>query len=408
MNIRFLRNANFRKLWAGQTISSFGSEVTAFALPLVAVLALQATPLQMGILNSAQFIPFLLIGLFVGVWVDQSPRRKILIGADIGRAVLLGSIPVLASLKLLNIHLLYLIAFCVGVLTLFFDVAYHSFLPSIVEREDLLGSNSKILAGRSASGMIAPGLAGSLVQLLSAPIVIFVDTFTFLISIFFLTSLRVSEPVYKKSSNLKNLWRETREGVQFMLNHPIIRSMAFCFSTMNFFVYIVLSLRILYLSRELEIPPTLLGMILTANSAGAVIGALLAGKMVRLFGLGRTLIGALSLRSVGFVCIPLAAGSQANVVMFLSVAGFLGGVAGMITNVNQLSLRQALAPDQLQGRVNANMRFIVWGARPIGSLVGGIFGELLGVRPAILLGACGMSLSVLWLIFSPIRNLRRL
>ncbi|SRR5579883_443432 len=399
---------DFRKLWIGQTISSLGSEMTNFALPLTAVFTLHATPIEMGMLGAAQFTPFLLLGLFAGVWVDRLRRRPILIGADLGRALLLGTIPLMAVLGWLRIELLYSVAFCVGILTVFFDVAYHSFLTSLVKREELMEGNSKLFASRSIAQTIGPGLAGSLVQLLSAPVVIMFDGLSFLVSVFFLSLIHIKEPTPEPADTSQNIWQAISEGLQWMIQHSLMRPLTACFTTLNFFWCLLLSVNLLYLTRELGITPTLLGVIFAISSIGAILGALLSAYVVRLWGLGSTLIGSIFGCGLGFLCTPLVSGTQPMMVLLLSLAGFLSGLMGMINNVNQLSLRQAIAPDHLQGRVNATTRFLVWGIRPVGFLIGGILAEVVGVRATLLVGAVGMLLSVLWLWFSPVRHLRQL
>ena len=410
MRLRFAglwRHTDFVKLWVGQSISLLGSQITFLALPLTAVLVLDATPAQMGFLTAAEAIPSLLVGLFVGVWVDHYRRRPILIAADLGRAALLIVIPIAAILGVLRIEHLYIVAFLVGALELVFDVAHRSFLPSLVKREQLVEGNSKLEMSRSVAMIVGPGVAGGLVQWVTAPIAIAVNAISFLISALFLGWIRTPELAPKPSDQQQNIWGEIGEGLKLVSNNRLLRAIAGCIGTLGLFNSVLEAVLVLYVTRELGIGPGLLGLAFASGSVGFLLGALLPGWATRRFGLGPGIIGGLLLVGLSDLLIPLLDGSMAVVVilMVLMVAQFFFGLGFVIFNTGQVSLRQAITPDHLQGRMNAVMSFIGWGVVPLGGLLGGGLGEMIGLRPTLLLAALGEILAVLWLLLSPMRSL---
>jgi len=400
------RDINFRKLWAGQTISLFGSQITFLALPLTAVLVLDATPAQMGILMAVESLPTLLIGLFVGVWVDHYRRRPILITADLGRAVLLGIIPVAAILGLLRIEHLYIVCFLVSVLGLFFGVAHRSFLPSLVRREDLVDANSKLELSNSVAEIAGPGVAGWLVQTVTAPIAIAVDAFSFLVSALLLGLIRVSESVPRSAEKRHNIWKEIGEGLELVRRDKLLRPIAGCLGTLYLFNSILEAVFILYVSKEVGIGAGLLGLIFALGSVGFLVGALLPRWVIRRFGWGPGIMMGLLLVGLSDLLVPLVSGSivVAVAAVVLMTAQFLFGLGLVIFNTGQVSLRQAMTPNDLQGRMNATISFIAGAVVPFGGLLGGILGETIGLRLTLLLAALGEIFSVLWLLLSPIRS----
>ena len=404
------RHPDFLKLWVGQTISVFGTQITLLALPLTAVLMLDASAAQMGLLGAAERAPFLLVGLFAGVWVDRLRRRPILIGADLGRAALLGWIPLAAAFGWLRIEHLYVVGFLAGVLTVFFDVAYMAYLPALVRREQLVEGNSKLEVSNSVAMIAGPGLAGGLVQLVTAPVAIVVDALSYLGSALSLAFIRRPEPapraVGARPVGPQGFWGEIGEGLRVVLGNPLLRAIAGCTGTSNLFSNVLFTVFVLYATRELGIGPAALGLIFAAVGPGSLLGALLAGPLARRFGLGPTIVGSIFVSGVSAFLIPLAGGPPAAAIALLAAASFLGGLGGPVYNISQVSLRQAIVPGRLQGRMNATMRFLVWGTMPIGSLLGGFLGETVGLRPTMLVGALGMTLTTLWVLLSPVRALR--
>jgi MFS family permease len=411
MHLRFKglwRDANFKKLWAGQAISLFGSQITFLALPLTAVLVLNATSSQMGILTAVEALPSLLIGLLVGVWVDHYRRRPMMIAADLGRAVLLGIIPVTAVLGVLRIEHLYLVGFLVSALGLFFVVAHRSFLPSLVGRGHLVDANSKLELSNSVAEIVGPGIAGGLVQIATAPLAIAVDAISHLASALLLGSIRVSEPVPSPTEQKQNIAKEIGEGLELVLRDRLLRSIAGCLSTLYLFNSVLEAVFILYVSQELGIGAGLLGLIFAVGSVGFLVGAFLPGWVVRRFGWGPGIMMGLLLVGLSDLLVPLVSGAVvvAVAVAVLMTAQFFFGLGLVIFNAGQVSLRQAMTPDELQGRMNATMSFIAGAVVPIGGLLGGGLGEAIGLRPTLFFAALGEILSVLWLLLSPMRSQR--
>jgi MFS family permease len=399
-------NAGFVKLWAGQAISLFGSQITFLALPLTAILVLDATPIQVGILMAAEELPALLIGLFVGVWVDHTRRLPILIVADLGRAVLLAVVPVAAILGLLRIELLYIVCFLVSVSGLFFGVAFRSFLPSLVGREHLVEANSKLELSSSVAEIVGPGVAGGLVQVMTAPIAIAVDAISFLVSALLLGLIRVSEPAPRPAGQRQNIRKEIGEGLELVLRDRLLRPIAGCLSTFYLFNGVLEAIFILYVTQELGIGATLLGLIFAGGSVGFLVGALLPGWVIGRLGWGPGIMVGLLLVGLSDLLIPLVRASVVVAVAaaVLVTAQFFFGLGLVIFNTGQVSLRQAKTPDELQGRMNATMSFLAGAVVPLGGLLGGALGETIGLRPTLLLAAFGEILSVLWLLLSPIRS----
>lgn len=400
------RHPDFLKLWAGETISLLGSQITLLALPLTAVLALHANAVQMGLLSAVQMSPFLLVGLFAGVWVDRLRRRPVLIAADIGRFVLLLVIPAAARLGMLHMEELYLIAFLVGTLTVFFDVAYQSFLPTLVGRESLVEGNSKLEVSESGARVAGPSLAGTLVGLVTAPLAIAADALSFLVSALFLGWIHNSEAEPTAAEPGQGLWRQIGEGLGFVLGQPLLRAITATTTTGNLFQSMVTAIFVLYATRNLGIGPGLLGLIYGGGNIGFLLGAFFVGHIAARIGVGTTLAGAVLLMGLAVLLIPLASGPLFAVVAVLIAARAVLGFGSTLYNVNQVSLRQAITPDRLQGRMNASVRFMTWGVMPLGSLAGGALGTVLGLRATLLIAALGGLLAVLWLWFSPVRTLK--
>ncbi|HEX9095970.1 MAG TPA: MFS transporter [Candidatus Dormibacteraeota bacterium] len=401
-----LRHPDFLKLWTGQSVSLFGSQVTRLALPFTAILTLHATPGQMGILGAVQLAPFLLLGLFVGVWVDRLHRRPILIVADIGRALLLSAIPVMALTHTLRIEYMYAVGFLLGTFELFFDVAYMSFLPSLIEREQLVDGNSMLQMSDSVAQVAGPGLGGALVQLLTAPLAILVDALTFLVSAISIVAIGAREEAVQADER-RNVWSELREGLKLVIGNPLLRAIGGCTATLNLSANALFTVYMLYCTGTLGLKPAVIGAIFAVGGLSTVAGTLLASRAATRFGVGPMLIASPFVIGLASLLIPLAGGPALVAVLLLIAAQVLFGIGRPIFDINQLSLRQAITPARLQGRVNASMLFIMWGVIPIGSLLGGLLGTTIGLRPTLTVGAVGMSLAFIWVLFSPIRGLRR-
>ena len=396
----------FMKLWAGQTISEFGSRITREALPYTAALVLAATPFQMGLLMAIGTAPVLIIGLLAGVWVDRLRRRPIMIMSDIGRAVILLFVPLAAIAGILKVEHLYIIAALVGILTVFFEVADQSYLPTLVSREHLVEGNSKLGATSSLAEIGGPPLAGLLVQLITAPISIIFDALSFVFSAFCIGTIRTVEPAPVPPEQRQKVWQEIAEGLRLVLRHPLLRPLAAASATHNFFGGFIGALYILFATTELNISPAFLGFCIAMGGVGAFGGAMLAGPAVKRFGLGTTLIAGLVISSLSLLLLPLASGPLVLIIAFVVISQVLGDAGSVVYLINATSLRQIVVPDHLLGRANASMHFLVGGVGPIGALIGGGLAELIGMRLTLLIGILGTLLAFLWIFFSPLRKLR--
>jgi MFS family permease len=404
------RQPDFLKLWSAETISQFGTQVSQLALPLVAILVLDASAFEVAALGTIEFLPFILFTLPAGVWVDRLPRRPILIAGDLGRAVLLASIPVAYLSDALTLEQLYVVGFLVGICTVFFDVAYQSYLPALVDRDQIIDGNSKLEISRSAAQVGGPGIAGALVEIITAPYAVLVDAVSFLGSGLFLLRIRKHEdtPVRETVDGRKtSLMTELKEGLRFVLGNPNLRAQAGCTATSNFFSNVAFAIILVYLVRDLELSAGVIGLAFSIGSVGSFIAAFSAMRLSRRFGIGPTTIIAGMLWGPSTLLIAFAPVGDAAI-PFLVAAVLVGGFSIVVYNIIQVSYRQAICPPRLQGRMNSVMRFIVWGTIPIGALVGGALGSWVGLREAIVIGGIGSSLSILWIVFSPQRHLREM
>jgi MFS family permease len=396
----------FPKFWAGQTVSVLGSQVTLLALPLIFV-ALNASAAEMGILRALQYLPYLLFGLPAGAWVDRVARRPLLLTADLGRAGLIFSVPLAAAFGMLHTEHVLFVAFAAGTLTVVFDVAQQAFVPSLVKRDYLTTANEQLEASRSLGLTLGPAIGGPIVQIVGAPFALLLDAASFLISAATLQAVR-SVPETVAPPPQRNLRAEILEGVRIVARNPLLRSMCGCAATLNLCNNALFAVLLLYLSRDLHLAAPTIGLVLAALGPGGIIGAMLAGRIARIVGIGPTIVGSVVAAGLGFVLVLPAGPDQPALLPLVALSLFVSGVSSPIYNVNTTSLRQAITPDRLRGRVMGSMRMVSWGSMPIGALLGGVLGEWLGVREAVALSAVGMGLAALWLIFSPIARLRQL
>lgn len=400
------RHPHFLKLWTGTTVSLLGSQVTFLAVPFTAALILHATPLQMGLLTMTDTLPVVLGGLFVGVWADRLRRRPVLMSADLGRALLLGTIPVVTLLGWLRIEYLYTVAFLVGLLTICFDVAYAAFLPSVVERERLIEANSKIEVSNTLSQIAGPGIAGALIQWLSAPLAIVVDEISFFVSAGFLSAVRVQETNVSSHKERSTFWRELGEGIHVVFGNPLLRAPAACCITLNGFGNIYNALLVLYFTRDLELGAAFYGSMFAIASCSGLAGALFNPWIVRRLGTGRTLLVSSACIGGGWLLLALAGGPPVLVIGVIALGALLFGMGNTVFNVTFSSLQQQITPDHLLGRVRSCIMVISLGAAPLGAVLGGVLGQFLGLHGALLVGGIGISLGFVWVLFSPVRALR--
>ncbi len=400
------QNPDFRKLWIANSVSSFGSQITFLALPLTAVTLLHATPLQMGVLAACGTLPCLLLSLPAGVLVDRSRRRPLLVAADLGRAALLGLIPLLAMRGALRIEYLYSIAVLTGALSLLYDITEETYLPTVVEEDQLVEGNSRLAAIDTAAELSAPVVAGGLVQTLTAPIAVAVDAASFLWSAFWLGRIqkRETQPAPVAQGNL---WQEMCEGVAYLMRHPLLRPSTLTGIQWQFFGGMTDALLILFLTETLGLPPVAIGLVYAAGSLSALITTRFSSRATQKFGPGPVAVGAALGLGLGWLIVPLAAGTPWVAFSVIAAGMFLAGAGNMTWNVTTASITQTVTPNRLLGRVNAGGRFLVEGALPIGALVGGWLAGRWGLRPTLLFACGGVFMGVFWVWFSPLRTLPR-
>jgi MFS family permease len=399
------RHRDFMKLWIGQSVSEFGTAVTQLALPLVAVLVLRASAFEVAALTTIEFLPFIIFTLPAGVWVDRLSRRLVLIVGDAGRALLLTSIPIAYLVHGLTLGQLYAVGFVFGVLTVFFDVAYQSYLPALVEREHLVEGNSKLQVTVSGAQIAGPGLAGVLIKAIGAPYAIVADAVSFVVSGAFTVAIEKREtlPAPAIGGVKPRLRAELWAGLRYVFGHRYLLPQAISTGTANFFTNVVYSIYVVYAVRSLHLSAALIGVAFMGGGIGWLVGSLSANRLGSALGVGRATILGSGVAGPSALLVPLAPHSLP--LPFLIAAGIGGGFGAVVYNIQQVSLRQAITPERLQGRMNAVMRFLVWGTIPLGSLTGGVLATTIGLRETLFVGAFGEFTAVLPIVLSQIRKL---
>jgi MFS family permease len=400
-----LRQPEFLKLWAAQSISQIGDQVTYLALPLVAVLTLDASAAQMGLLTAAELMPHLLFSLFAGVWIERrSNRRKLMIAADIARAGLLASVPLAAAFDVLTFPQLYAVGFVAGSFAVLFDISWATLFPAVVPRRDFVDANSKLSLSRSVSFVTGPAIAGFLVQALTAPVTLLVDAFSFLGSALFLRRIRTEEPPPERDGN--GVLGSLRDGMRFVLRDDLIRADLGCAATVNLFNFVFHAIFILYATKQLGVAPGTLGIALGVGAVGGILGALVAPRLERAIGIGPSVVLGSVLFPAPLILVPIATGSELTLGLMLGAAEFFSAVGVMIFDVSAASMLFMRTPDRIRARTAGTFRFVNYGIRPIGALLGGALGTAIGLQATLWIGVLGALLGVVWLVFSPIPRLR--
>jgi predicted MFS family arabinose efflux permease len=400
------RQPEFLKLWAAQSISQLGDQIALLALPLVAVLTLDASAAEMGFLTAAELMPHLLFSLLAGVWIERSRRRRhLMILADVARALLLASVPLAAALDVLTFAQLLGVAFAVGTFTVMFDISWSTLLVSVVPRENFVEANSKFSLSRSVSFIAGPSIAGFLVQLLTAPVTLLLDAISFVGSALFLGRIRAQEPPVEEDGR-ESMLQSLRSGLRFVLRDELVRAQLACVATINFFNFVFWAIFVLYATKELGVSPGVLGLALGAGAVGGIVGALVAVRLERLIGIGAAFTVGAVLFPLPLVLVPLATGPDYVIALMLGTAEFLSSVGVMVLDVNGNSMNLMRTPHRLRSRMVGSSRFVNYGMRPIGALVGGALGTAVGLETTIWVGVLGALLGVGWLAFSPIPRLR--
>ena len=400
-----LREREFRNFWLGQTISVFGDQITLLAVPIVGALVLGADAAQMGLLTAVGLLPHLLFSLPAGVWLDRvAHRRRLMIVADILRAAAILVVPVAFMAGLLTIELLFAVAFVVGSLSVVFDISWNTLFVAVAKREQFVQANALLSGSRSLSNVGGPALAGILIELLSAPITLVVDALSFLGSAVFLGRIRAPEPPIDPTPG--SVRDQLVAGVGFIFRDPIMRATLLSAATLNLFNFAFFALFILYVTTRLGVEPGVLGLALGAGAVGGVIGAILAPRIGRRLGLGRALLLGLILFPASLIPIPLVTGDYWVVLVMLFATEFGAGLGVMILDINAGALLQGRTPDQLRARAGGAFRFINYGIRPIGALLGGALGSALGIREALIVSTVAALGGAVWLFRSPILAIR--
>jgi MFS family permease len=383
-----------------------GSAVTQLALPLTAVVLLKVSTLQVGLLTAAATLAFALIALPAGALVDRRPKRGVMIACDAARLVIIASVPAAWAAGVLTMAQLYIVAIATGVCTVFFDVSYQSYLPAILEREQLIDGNGKLGASQAVAQLAGPGLGGGLVGAFGAAGAMTADAVSYFVSVVSLLGIRhreVREPV-KAGDPRPSLRADIAEGLRFVLREPILRKVVACTGTSNLFSSIAVAMDIIFLVRVLHVAPAYTGLVFAVSAVGGILGGLLAGRLGKRIGTARIIW--VSILVFGVPAFVPALAEPGWSVILVPIGFACTFFSSVVYNVAQVSYRQAITPPRLMGRMNAAVRWIVWGTMPLGGVIGGVLGTTIGVRPTFLIGLLGSWAAGLWVYFSPLRRMR--
>ena len=404
-------HANFRKLWAGQSASLLGSQIAGIAVPLAAILVLDATAMQMGILAAMGGVPAL-IGIYLGVWVDRRRRAPIVVGADIGRAVLLGLVPVAYLFDFLTMNLLYAVAVGIGGLSMLFQIAYRSFLPSVVIRSQLVDANSKLELATAGTASVGPGAGGLLTQVLAAPIAVAFGSLMYVFSAILFRSMRVVEVIAPSrndsSGKSTSAFASIKEGFGFLRRNPVLIGIALSEATLVIFGAAWEAISLLFMVRELDFSPGMIGALASIGSVGLFAGSYISPRLSKKIGVGPSIGIALIVMSLSGFVLPLAGGPTAAIYALVAVSEVAFLVGLVIYQVLQVSVRQSMTPDSLQGRITSIMVVSSRAAAPLGAITGGLVGQQVGLRESLLISSAGMGAAVFWLLYYRTWSLREM
>lgn len=401
------RHRGFLWFWSGEAISQVGVQFTALALPVLAVTLLGASEWEVGLLGAAQTAAFLVVGLPAGAWVDRMLKRRVMIVADIVRAALLLVIPALWFSGALEVWHLYVIGAGIGVATVFFDVSYQSFVPILLPGELVGAANSRLEATAQIARIGGPGLAGALLTIVSAPVLMLVNGITYLVSAFALSRVRDDEQRSDPADRMP-LVKEIAEGLRFVFGHTLLRRIVATTATTNFFGMLTGTLESVLILRELGLGPAGLGIILSVGSVGGLLGAVATPWITRRLGEGTTVSLSALVMFLGVLALPLAGVFTSAALPILIAGAFIESFLVLVYNITQVTMRQRLTPTRLLGRMNASIRFVVWGCLPIAGVLSGLLGSTIGLLPTMWIGAVGALFGSFWVLFSPITRMKEL
>lgn len=402
----FLLNRSFGYFWVGQSISTLGSQVTAFAIPLLAALTLHATAQQMGFLRAAEFIPFLILTLPAGVWADLGIRRSLMIFSNLIRGVVIIFVPLAITLGWAHLEVLYAVMLVMGSFKVIFEMAYQTYIPEIVDRHTLVNANSKIMMSYALGQSAGPGLAGLMVEILGAPLAVLADSLGFFLCAGCLFKIKHQE--VKVVQHQSNVWRQIAEGFRYVGRERHIRALLWLVTVNNFFMNAIMALIVLYGTREIGFRPGIFGLAVSVGGFGAVIGSVFAQRLGARLGPGPFVIYACGLTSLASFCFPLISRPDHLGIFCLTATYFALSAAGAAVTVFAWTIRQSITPSDLLGKMNGAFRFCVTGIMPFGALFGGWLGSIIGIRSTLLVGAVGLLLSCAAASFSHLRHLKTL
>ncbi|MEV7596987.1 MFS transporter [Kitasatospora sp. NPDC089797] len=401
------RQRNFQALWSAHTVSQFGTQITFFVIPVLSLTTLSVSTGQLGLISAMESLPFLLIGLQAGALLDRWDRRRVMVVTDVGRAVALALLPIGYFLGLLTVPLLCLVGFVIGLFTVFFDIANQAFLPTVVAREQTPDGNSRLEFSRSTAELAGPSLGGLLLQAVAAPLILVANSLSYLLSALLLGLIRTPRPEAVQAPGRTRMRTQIAEGLRFVFRHRTLRSLALATGISNLVGLggALAAVLTAFAIRDLKLSPGQLGLALTVGNCGALLGATVSGRLIRRAGLGRVLLVAKSMSGIAVLILATAAPARAVPTLIAATGIMACGIT--VYNIGQVSLRQAITPSGMQARMNASVRFAIWGTRPIGAVAGGYLGSVLGTRPTLWLIAGIGLLSCLPLILTEdVRRLR--
>lgn len=403
------QNPDFTRLWVSDTMSVFGSQITLLALPLTAALLLQASAWQMGLLVAMTMLPFGLFSLHAGAIMDRGRKLPLLKLVAVSRGCLLLVVPLAAYFGLLSIEILYTVGFLISSHAVFADVAYQTLVAKLAKRDDLVEANARFGLSESCASIAGPGLAGLLVQWLTAPFAILLDALMFFLSGCMLSAIRLEEPRPASRSSGTTLWYEIREGLRAVRTHPILRWTASLLAAWQFLNHILVAVFVLFAVQEMGLSAGAVGVVFSMSGLGFFLGSLLVNRLSRTVGLGPTLLAGMFATALSWMLISLVRGTDMQAIAGLTMAFLLQGLGAGLFFLTHISLRQSVTPESLLARVISTMRFLAVAATPLGALLGGVLGEAIGLRATIAWVAVGgIALSATAILYSPLRQLKEI
>jgi MFS family permease len=403
---RLFISDSFALFWTGQTVSTLGAQVTAFAVPLLAAITLHATSLQMGLLRAAEFAPFLLFTLPAGVWADYGIRRSLMIAANLIRGVFITAVPLAVFFGWMQLGVLYFVMFVMGSLKTVFEMAYQTYVPEIVPRERLVNANSKIMMSYALGQSVGPGFGGIMVELLGAPMAVLTDATTYFLSAFCLFKIKHRE--VRTQLRHESIFRQIAGGFRFVAEERHIRSLLWLVTANNFFQNAVMAILVLYATREIGIRPGLFGITVSVGGLGAVMGAFGAEQLGRRFGPGPFVVFSTTVVALAALCFPLIHTGDFLGVIALAATYFVLSAGNSSITVFAWTIRQTLTPNAVLGRMNGAFRFLVTGIMPFGAFFGGWLGETIGIRPTLIASGLALVLIAVSGRFTPLMKLKSL